>query len=176
MIAIMRAHILAFAAVLGLGLAIVTSIAIAPPALAQEATPATQLATIGPVVPKAQSGPCVRDSHEFMRRNHMWLLKHQRDETMHKGMRGKSADSLKKCISCHAVKNGLSTHIDPYRPETGQAVAESLTEAGYDVVVSIGEVEENEIGSNCGQYVLKYMKSEMSLKDGYTYEVKQLVS
>jgi 23S rRNA (adenine2503-C2)-methyltransferase len=78
--------------------------------------------------------------------------------------------------TCHAVKNGLSTHIDPYRPETGQAVAESLTVAGYDVIVSIGEVEENEIGSNCGQYVLKYMESAKSLKDGYTYEVKQLVS
>jgi 23S rRNA (adenine2503-C2)-methyltransferase len=76
--------------------------------------------------------------------------------------------------TCHAVQNGLSTHIDPYRPETGQAVAQSLTEVGYDVIVSIGEVEENEIGSNCGQYVLKYLEGQKSLKDGYTYEVKQL--
>jgi 23S rRNA (adenine2503-C2)-methyltransferase len=76
--------------------------------------------------------------------------------------------------TCRAVQNGLSTHIDPYRPETGQAVAQSLTEAGYDVIVSIGEVEENEIGSNCGQYVLKYMESQKPLKDGYTYEVQQL--
>ena len=76
--------------------------------------------------------------------------------------------------TCHAVQNGLSTHIDPYRPETGQAVAQSLTEAGYDVIVSIGEVEENEIGSNCGQYVLKYMESQRTLEDGYTYEVQQL--
>ena len=78
--------------------------------------------------------------------------------------------------TCHAVQNGLSTHIDPYRPETGQAVAQSLIEVGYDVIVSIGEVEENEIGSNCGQYVLKYMESQKSLEDGYTYAVKQLVS
>ena len=76
--------------------------------------------------------------------------------------------------TCHAVQNGLSTHIDPYRPETGQAVAQSLTEAGYDVIVSIGEVEENEIGSNCGQYVLKYMNSQEKMDDGYTYEIKQL--
>ena len=76
--------------------------------------------------------------------------------------------------TCHAVQNGLSTHIDPYRPETGQIVAQSLTEAGYDVIVSIGEVEENEIGSNCGQYVLKYMESQKTLEDGYTYEVQQL--
>jgi len=78
--------------------------------------------------------------------------------------------------TCHAVQNGLSTHIDPYRPETGQVVAQSLIEVGYDVIVSIGEVEENEIGSNCGQYVLKYMESQRSLEDGYTYAVKQLVS
>ena len=78
--------------------------------------------------------------------------------------------------TCHAVQNGLSTHIDPYRPETGQAVAQSLTEVGYDVIVSIGEVEENAIGSNCGQYVLKYMESQKPLEDGYTYEVKQLAN
>lgn len=76
--------------------------------------------------------------------------------------------------TCRAVQNGLSTYIDPYCPETGQAVARSLTEAGYDVIVSIGEVKENEIGSNCGQYVLKYMESQKPLKDGYTYEVQRL--
>jgi 23S rRNA (adenine2503-C2)-methyltransferase len=76
--------------------------------------------------------------------------------------------------TCHAVQNGLSTHIDPHRPETGQVVAQSLTAAGYDVIVSIGEVEENAIGSNCGQYVLKYMESQKPLEDGYKYEVKQL--
>jgi len=76
--------------------------------------------------------------------------------------------------TCHAVQNGLSTHIDPYRPETGQAVAQSLTEVGYDVIVSIGEIQENEIGSNCGQYVLNYMESKKKLVDGYTYEVKPL--
>jgi len=78
--------------------------------------------------------------------------------------------------TCHAVQNGLSTHIDPYRPETGQVVAQSLSEVGYDVIVSIGEVKENEIGSNCGQFVLKYMESQKTLEDGYTYEVKQLIN
>jgi len=76
--------------------------------------------------------------------------------------------------TCHAVQNGLSTHIDPYRPETGQAVAQLLTGVGYDVIVSIGEVQENEIGSNCGQYVMNHMESQKKLEDGYTYEVKRL--
>jgi 23S rRNA (adenine2503-C2)-methyltransferase len=76
--------------------------------------------------------------------------------------------------TCRAVQHGLSTHIDPFRPETGKAVAASLRQVGYDVIVSIGEAEENQIGSNCGQYVLKYMESGQVLKDGYTYQVKSL--
>jgi 23S rRNA (adenine2503-C2)-methyltransferase len=76
--------------------------------------------------------------------------------------------------TCRAVQHGLSTHIDPYRPETGKAVAISLSQVGYEVVVSIGEVEENQIGSNCGQYVLKYMETGQALKNGYTYQVRTL--
>lgn len=76
--------------------------------------------------------------------------------------------------TCHAVKNGLSTHIDPYRPETGQVVAKSLIAAGYDVIISIGEVEENAIGSNCGQYVLKYLEGQQTVQDGYTYQVETI--
>jgi len=76
--------------------------------------------------------------------------------------------------TCHAVQNGLSTHIDPYRPETGQAVAQSLTAVGYDVIISIGEVEENAIGSNCGQYVLKYLEGKQVVQDGYKYQVEKI--
>lgn len=76
--------------------------------------------------------------------------------------------------TCHAVQNGLSTHIDPYRPATGQAVAHALTEAGYDVIISIGEVEENAIGSNCGQYVLKYLEGQQPIQDGYKYQVETI--
>lgn len=47
----------------------------------------------------AKGDKCVRDD-DYMRRNHMNILKHQRDETMRKGMRG-SQDSLKNCIECH---------------------------------------------------------------------------
>ena len=45
---------------------------------------------------------CVEDE-DYMRRNHMNLLKHQRDETMHKGIRT-TKYSLKNCIECHASK------------------------------------------------------------------------
>jgi len=64
----------------------------------------SQAVTIGvplPVIPMGQSDSCVKDT-DFMRRNHMNLLRHQRDETMLKGVRNEQY-SLKECISCHAV-------------------------------------------------------------------------
>ena len=70
-----------------------------------------------------------------------------------------------------ATKNNLASQIDPTRPETAEAVTRPLTEAGYEVIVSIGEVEENEIGSNCGQYVLNYLESGMMVDGGYTVQV-----
>lgn len=48
----------------------------------------------------AKGDRCVRDD-EFMRRNHMVLLKHQRNETMRKGIRT-TQYSLKNCVDCHA--------------------------------------------------------------------------
>jgi hypothetical protein len=40
---------------------------------------------------------------DWMRRNHMTALMHQRDKTVHEGERG-AKFSLKGCIECHAVK------------------------------------------------------------------------
>ena len=74
----------------------------------------------------------------------------------------------------YAVQNGLASHVDPYRPETANEVAERMVQAGYQTIVSIGEAEENRVGSNCGQYVLNYLQSKHSVKDGYTYQVKNL--
>jgi predicted CXXCH cytochrome family protein len=54
-----------------------------------------------PAVPKAQGERCVADT-DFMRRNHMTVLKHQRDDTVHLGLR-REQFSLEHCLSCHAV-------------------------------------------------------------------------
>ena len=54
-----------------------------------------------PVVEKAAAGTqCVADP-ALMRRSHMDFLKHQRDDTVHGGIRG-AKFSLKGCIECHA--------------------------------------------------------------------------
>ena len=54
-------------------------------------------------VPKpdiGKGGKCVEDP-QWMRKNHMHVLKHQRDETVHEGIRD-DKHSLKDCIECHA--------------------------------------------------------------------------
>ncbi len=55
-----------------------------------------------PVIEAARGGQCVADT-AFMRRNHMQLLKHQRDDTLRSGIRT-GQYSLKTCIDCHASK------------------------------------------------------------------------
>jgi len=54
-----------------------------------------------PVIPAGQGDRCVEDTG-FMRRNHMELLDHQRDETVLKGVRTEQY-SLQGCLSCHVV-------------------------------------------------------------------------
>jgi predicted CXXCH cytochrome family protein len=54
-----------------------------------------------PVIEPARGGQCVEDP-AFMRRNHMELLKHQRDDTLRGGVRITAKYSLKACIECHA--------------------------------------------------------------------------
>jgi hypothetical protein len=63
-----------------------------------------------PVIAKGRGDQCVADT-TFMRRNHMRVLKHQRDDTVHAGERtGKF--SLKDCIACHAVDGGDAQPVD----------------------------------------------------------------
>jgi|LAHR01.1.fsa_nt_gb hypothetical protein len=60
----------------------------------------TPLAGAGDRKFDAKGEQCVRDT-EYMRRNHMDLLKHQRDDTMRRGIRT-TQNSLKGCVDCHA--------------------------------------------------------------------------
>jgi len=53
-----------------------------------------------PVINIAKPGKCVEATDE-MRRNHMNKILHQRDDTVHKGIRTKK-HSLSNCINCHA--------------------------------------------------------------------------
>ncbi|RPI34447.1 MAG: radical SAM protein [Chloroflexota bacterium] len=68
-----------------------------------------------------------------------------------------------------SAEHNLATHINPECHDESDELVQSLREAGYQVIVSIGEVEENRIGSNCGQYVLRHLQAERHVTGGYTY-------
>lgn len=72
-----------------------------------------------------------------------------------------------------ATENKLTTYIDPYNDNKAYTIVRSLKNAGYQVIVSIGEVEENYIGSNCGQYIKRHLNASGSLDDGYTYALQE---
>ncbi len=50
---------------------------------------------------KVQKGEKCVEPTEVMRRDHMQFILHQRDETMHRGIRTRQ-HSLKNCVNCHA--------------------------------------------------------------------------
>jgi hypothetical protein len=54
-----------------------------------------------PDIPKGKGEQCVEPT-DLMRKNHMDMLKHQRDLTMREGVRTKKY-SLVECIECHVV-------------------------------------------------------------------------
>jgi len=66
-----------------------------------------------------------------------------------------------------------ANRLDSYLASDQKGKAEDLhcklIDAGYEVIISIGELEENLIGSNCGQLVLQHLKSGHKLKEGYKY-------
>jgi 23S rRNA (adenine2503-C2)-methyltransferase len=72
-----------------------------------------------------------------------------------------------------AAEHGLSSYIDPYNKDGDYAIIHSLRDAGYQVIMSIGEIEENYIGSNCGQYVRRHLEAIDQSIDGYTYRVQE---
>ncbi len=71
-----------------------------------------QAETPFPTVQKAsdEGAECIQPKHE-MRRNHMEYILHQRDITMHDGIRTET-DSLAKCIDCHVEPNEDGEVVD----------------------------------------------------------------
>lgn len=72
----------------------------------------------------------------------------------------------------NAQKNGIKSYIQPGISDYD--LIRSLKRAGYEVILSIGELEENNIGSNCGQYITNYLKEQVRLENSYTYELSEL--
>jgi 23S rRNA (adenine2503-C2)-methyltransferase len=69
----------------------------------------------------------------------------------------------------HQLDSYISTNAD----EEGEyQVISHLRAAGYQVILSIGELEENRIGSNCGQYLRCHLEAQRALEGGYTYDIQ----
>jgi 23S rRNA (adenine2503-C2)-methyltransferase len=73
-----------------------------------------------------------------------------------------------------AISRGLKSYVDPGKKLDAYPELIAIQEAGYDVILSIGEQEESRIGSNCGQYVQKHLLEQEKIRDGYTYQVDQV--
>ncbi len=58
-----------------------------------------------------------------------------------------------------AICNELVSEIDAYNPSSADPIVNNFRSKGYDVILSIGEVEENKIGSNCGQFITQIKES-----------------
>ena len=79
----------------------VVALAIAAPVSAADSSRVPK-----PVIEAGKGEQCVENT-DFMRRNHMELLKHQRDATTHQGIRTRK-HSLNGCIECHASRKNNS--------------------------------------------------------------------
>jgi 23S rRNA (adenine2503-C2)-methyltransferase len=74
-----------------------------------------------------------------------------------------------------AVASGLTSYVKADQDLSNYPVLQAVQNAGYHLILSIGEQEENRIGSNCGQYVQKHLLESGDFSAGYTYRVDQPV-
>ena len=76
-----------------------------------------------------------------------------------------------------AFKNGMESQINNQHPQKlTLPLTDEFKHYGYEVILSIGELEENLIGSNCGQYIQTMLQEGKKGNDSYCYpliEVKK---
>jgi 23S rRNA (adenine2503-C2)-methyltransferase len=69
-----------------------------------------------------------------------------------------------------AISNNLAS-IEPISDKTIELI-NKFRKVGYDVIHSVGELEENMIGSNCGQYLTHFLESEKKISNAYSYDLE----
>lgn len=72
------------------------------------------------------------------------------------------------------IRNNYKSYIRPGIEKFG--LIEKLNLHGYETLVSIGELEENRIGSNCGQYISSTRESAETSGESYTYKINKVNS
>ncbi len=69
-----------------------------------------------------------------------------------------------------SIEESLRSGIDPNDRRSSDSLVGAFGDQGYDVVLSIGELEENRIGSNCGQFIQRALKAQDRPNDSYELE------
>jgi len=64
-------------------------------------------------------------------------------------------------------EESLASAIDPYDKRSSDELVEAFKKEGYEVVLSIGELEENRIGSNCGQFIQRALQARERPRRSY---------
>lgn len=77
-----------------------------------------------------EGGQCVRPT-DWMRRNHMDLIKHDRDVTVHQGVRTVDG-SLSACIACHSNKDDSGEPVPVNGPDQFCAGCHEFTGTSMD--------------------------------------------
>lgn len=72
----------------------------------------------------------------------------------------------------NALKNKISSFINYGNNDRLKVLIDKFKNTGYEVITSIGILEENNIGSNCGQYIQTHLSEKQNLSDSYTYPVR----
>jgi len=67
-------------------------------------------------------------------------------------------------------EESMQSAIDPYNKASSEAIVKSFRDEGFNVVLSIGETEENRIGSNCGQYIQRALQARNKPQKSYELE------
>ncbi len=58
-------------------------------------------------------------------------------------------------------------------PKNFSGLIEQFNNTGYEVILSIGDLDENKIGSNCGQHVMNFLKNKVEYDNSYTFPLQQ---
>ncbi len=64
-------------------------------------------------------------------------------------------------------RNNLSSALNPMDLGSINQVKGGFERLGFEVIVSVGELEENKIGSNCGQFVSTLNGQKLAIKEDY---------
>ena len=74
-----------------------------------------------------------------------------------------------------AKQNNIENGLFDYQSINKLKAVKTLKKMGFDVIISIGELEENKIGSNCGQYIKKFQNEKnIKAKNSYSYPQTQI--